>query len=271
MSKPEITTKHLFPGLQMGQAMTPAIQDTKPKAVVYLPWHLGQGVRSCKCRKIEAAFVQNMCSRKFVAKIRKSQMESKMIWERHGARQERSVIDSRKPYVQETNGKTKRGRRSTEGAELVPDKVGAVAGKKYSGRRARARNALRGSAKTGSIGQDDDPRSDLKPKLEYTDSPRWAASGNPSARRNIGRNRRRAGWQGDDSRTLRREHGKVALPERSQGRQKVGTKSADGGVNCELNDSFKEPQNEDVLAQIKKNLEGKYQRAQKPAEFFMEN
>ncbi|KAJ6489996.1 hypothetical protein C8R45DRAFT_1073896 [Mycena sanguinolenta] len=154
-------------------------------------------------------------------------------------------------------------RRSTEGAELVPDKVGAVAGKKYSGRRARARNALRGSAKTGFIGQDGDPRSDLKPKLEYTDLPRWAASGNPSARRNIGRNRRRAGWQGDDSRTLRREHGKVSLPEWSQGRQKVGTKSADGGVNCELNDSFKEPRNEDVLAQIKKNLEAKKGRLQR--------
>ena len=45
MRKPEITTKHLFPGLQRGQAMTPAIQDTKPKVVVHLPWYLGQGVR----------------------------------------------------------------------------------------------------------------------------------------------------------------------------------------------------------------------------------
>ena len=56
-------------------------------------------------------------------------------------------------------------------------------------------NALQGSIRTGSIGKDDEPRSELKLKLQYIDSPRLAASGNPSARRNIGRNRAGAGTQ----------------------------------------------------------------------------
>ncbi|KAJ6455236.1 hypothetical protein C8R45DRAFT_944235 [Mycena sanguinolenta] len=87
--------------------MTPATEDTKPNVVVYLPWYLGQRVM----RKIEAIFAQNICSRKFVAKIRKLRMECKIIREeRHGTQEERGVIDSRMPFVQEMNGKTKRGR-----------------------------------------------------------------------------------------------------------------------------------------------------------------
>ncbi|KAJ6462924.1 hypothetical protein C8R45DRAFT_940583 [Mycena sanguinolenta] len=101
----------------------------------------------------------------------------------------------------------------------------------------RAKNPVAGHVHTqcdggkrtraGAMGEEVDPRSKLKLKLEHIDPSPMAVSGTPSARGNTG------GAAPDD---------KVALPERSQCRQKASRKNTDGGVNCKPKDRLKEPQ-----------------------------